>query len=767
MKKPHMTDEQTALRRIAKAKQQGTKHLSFRDLGLDKIPAALSELTGLEQLDLSLNRISDLTPLVGLSQLTRLDLDSNQISDLAPLVGLSQLTRLDVVFNPIQTIRPLQPWLAQGIAVYLNFDIEDGLYIRGCPIQDPPLDIIRQDKKSAAILRYFELTADGNTQPIHEAKLIIVGEPSAGKTTLLNKLFDPDYPVPNPNQDSTIGIDVREDWTFPLSDQTSQTFRANIWDFGGQEIQYMTHQFFLTPSALYVLVADDRAQLTRFPYWFKIINLLGQERGYPSPVIVVLNQKNNTAISNFDIASYQTQYPDLAIQVQTINFAENDTSRLQQLTQAIQIALPKLRHVGDQLPEAWLQIRLQLRTLAKQADHIRFDEFQAICVAEGVTDTQDQLMVSQYLHRLGSLLHFQRDRNLRDFIVLNPKWVVDAVYSVLQDERVLSQGGRFQRADLDAIWQADYTLEEQAKLINLMAQDNFEICYPTDPGAESYIAPQFLPNKKPDYAWSNADCLQFQLHYAFMPEGIITRLIVRLHDLIDRVMLKSDSGQEQECDLVWQTGVVFKEKGCRAQVILDEHHPKGLQVIDIRVIGEANERKYLLRRVRDQINKIHTDWFASIVVEQMVPCDCTECAETESPYLFEFKQLNKFLRNKPGKPIQCHESGEDVPVRRLLEGVFESDELLKQDNRTSAGAESSTVNIQNKIIIPDMRPDTKYKETEGPAPSIVSSGSSEPEMRPIPKTIGQKVLAWFCGKVLSAALAGLFVVWLAYMLGWS
>ena len=34
----------------------------------------------------------------------------------------------------------------------------------------------------------------------------------------------------------------------------------NIWDFGGQEIYYATHQFFLTKRSLYVLVIDNRKE---------------------------------------------------------------------------------------------------------------------------------------------------------------------------------------------------------------------------------------------------------------------------------------------------------------------------------------------------------------------------------------------------------------------------------------------------------------------------------------------------------------------------
>jgi len=78
-----------------------------------------------------------------------------------------------------------------------------------------------------------------------EAKLLIVGEPGAGKTSLAKKILDPDY-VLDATEDSTEGIDVMA-WQFPAStgvrDQAGEQllqrdFRANIWDFGGQEIYH-------------------------------------------------------------------------------------------------------------------------------------------------------------------------------------------------------------------------------------------------------------------------------------------------------------------------------------------------------------------------------------------------------------------------------------------------------------------------------------------------------------------------------------------------
>ena len=155
-----------------------------------------------------------------------LSLWSNQLSSLPPEIGkLEQLKTIDRRGNPIpippEILGPKQPWKEPGdIDTILNF--------------------------------YFRTVNLEETEPLYEAKLLLVGEGGAGKTSLANKIQDEHYQL-NPNEPSTEGINVIR-WDF--AQPNNQTFRVNIWDFGGQEIYHATHQFFLTKRSLYALVAD-------------------------------------------------------------------------------------------------------------------------------------------------------------------------------------------------------------------------------------------------------------------------------------------------------------------------------------------------------------------------------------------------------------------------------------------------------------------------------------------------------------------------------
>jgi len=245
---------------------------------LNRILSPLKGLVNLERLYLSNNQISELRSLKDLVNLERLYLSNNQISELSDLKGLVNLTELWLSDNQIKELSPLK-----------GLDKLQYLGRSSNPIESPPPEILKQGVD--AIRNYFkQLDAQGSDK-IYEAKLMLVGEPGAGKTTLLNKLFDRNFSVPNHSQKSTLGITVKDNWTFVLNETID--FKTNIWDFGGQQIQYMLHQFFLTSDCVYVLMAEKRRELTNFDYWLNIINILGQN----SPIILLFNEINIDAVS--------------------------------------------------------------------------------------------------------------------------------------------------------------------------------------------------------------------------------------------------------------------------------------------------------------------------------------------------------------------------------------------------------------------------------------------------------------------------------------
>ena len=60
--------------------------------------------------------------------------------------------------------------------------------------------------------------------------------------------------------------------------------------------------------------------------------------------------------------------------------------------------------------------------------------------------------ISLLFHDLGVILHHQDDYLLRDFIILNPQWAINAVYEILKHDQVKRKLGRFSKQLLNKIW---------------------------------------------------------------------------------------------------------------------------------------------------------------------------------------------------------------------------------------------------------------------------------------------------------------------------
>ncbi len=418
---------------------------------------------------------------------------------------------------------------------------------------------------------------------------------------------------------------------------------------------------------------DARRESPNLAYWLKIISLLGRDNENSTEKVKLLLVFNKRGNSTGQPPQYHDQlkyYEDnLDVQYLEVDFAENDF-RFEHLQNAIQQCLVTLPIVKSKLPHLWKVLREDLREEAQTENYISTRRFSAICTNHGITEEADQWLLSGYLHQLGSLLHFQNDRGLRSYLILKPQWAVDGVYSFLSEESISRNGGRFNEGQfIQLLGGKGYSRDEADLILQLMTKNNFDICYEASSG--NYVAAQLLPDNAPAYQWYPKEVLQFRYQYPIMPKGLLSRLIVRLSEYINR-------HPETNEQIVWKKGVVLhftlSEGECRVRLREDDAESKsGLRQILIEVMGERDARKYALRRVRDEVEDLHKKWFRSIKPDEMVPCCCSRCAISDEPELYKLEKLLKARKNRPDK--SCDESGENVLIQTLLEGVYDTQEI--------------------------------------------------------------------------------------------
>ena len=322
------------------------------------------------------------------------------------------------------------------------------------------------------------------------------------------------------------------------------------------------------------------------------------------------------------------------------------------MRQAVEYFAQRLPHIGEDVPAKWVAIRQDLEDLAQSQPYISLNEYFKVYDRHLDSDRDKALKLSQYLHDLGVFLHFQQPPELRRTVFLQNQWVTDAVFRILDDEEVKSQRGRFTLADCDRLWSNRGYADKDVELRALMVR--FELCYRLpDTDMETWLVPQHLsPSKPPELSdWDRIGDLMLTYRYEFLPRGLVSRLIVRMH----RFMTQPD--------LCWSSGALF-EHG-ETQVLVETT----VRGNEIALRSRGPERKALLSVIASDLDALNNSFEGlKDKVGKWVPCICDTCAQSTTPEFFAHKSLLKHKRDHK-LTIECPESYADVNVLELLDGL--------------------------------------------------------------------------------------------------
>lgn len=646
----------------------------------------IANLTALQSLFCYKTQVSNLAPLAKLTALKMFDCYQTQVSDLAPLAKLTALQSLNCSETEVSDLSPILAKILNGIDVkwetWGEHHQEDtaavyqlpAILVRDCPLVIPPAEVAQESPQ--AVRDYFgDVGDDGRT--LNEVKIVFLGEASAGKTSLVKRLLGEAF---DSKESQTHGIRIRQ---APFVMDDGDTVTAHLWDFGGQEVMHATHQFFLSQRSIYVLLLNSRND-DHAEKWLKLAASFGGR----SPVLVVLNKVDENPSFDVNRKNLSEKYPQIR---DYFRVSARSGTGIAELREALRREIDRAETRRTPFPKHWLAVKEHFSNM--QADYIESAEYRAVCEKNGLTRSFSQDVLLQFLHDLGLVINFRTLKNF-DTQILNPLWLTNGVYRIINSEIVARAGGLLREQDFDAVINDprylagntservfQYPVNKLLYIVRVMQE--FELCFPLD--TRSYIVPQLLPVQEPVVILEGS-VLRFVIQFPdFLPDSVFPRLMVKLHPYIsgfsEAVAGKSLLSQ------IWRTGMVLHKPtffNALARVRWDKED----QTILVDVCGD--ERRRFLSFIRETVKEIVAD-LTSLKFQELVPIPggkdfleyegLVEAEKAGEKEIFVWQAKKKLwvsdLLDGVEEPVMRDEV-EQLPVRAFVSYAHKDLEYLKE-----------------------------------------------------------------------------------------
>ena len=605
---------------------------------LSELPDQLANLTTLSEIELSRNELSRVPEcLRNLRNLASITLSYNMLTELpAWLSELTKLRYLELTENRLTRLpRQLAYLLTEGLE----------LQLAGNPLHEPLAELGQRGPGELAV--YLRSLDDAVAQ--YEAKLLLVGEGNVGKSSLVAALRGEPFVSGRP---TTHGIEISPvKFRHPDLD-LDMTLRA--WDFGGQEVYRVSHQFFFSPRALYLVVwhARQGQEQDEVEGWLRRIKL----RVGDNAVAIVVATHCRERLPDLDYPHLDRLFPRVLAGEFEIDSSTGDGVR--ELRAAISQQAAKLPQMGQQISPRWTAAREAVLALAETEPQIRYERFAEICEQHRVTGDEIGTL-AKLMHDLGLIVYYDEDEGLKDIVVLNPEWLTKAISYVLDDRRTADAGGVLDHVRLKVIWQdqhGGYPAQYHPYFLRLM--EKFDISYRLDGDKTQSLVPQLVPHQRPFLPWRLGNTppagyrrLSLTCRLSEPAPGLIPWLTVRHH--------RASTGKH------WRRGVFLRHP-------IGAYHSEALLELvrddELALEVRAPSPDLYFNVLRDSVEDLITRRWPGLTYRLFVPCPGTTFRGTPCKGQFPLDGLLRVREVGQTSTVSCMECGQPHEISVLLTG---------------------------------------------------------------------------------------------------
>ncbi|KAL3889088.1 hypothetical protein ACJMK2_001444 [Sinanodonta woodiana] len=375
-----------------------------------------------------------------------------------------------------------------------------------------------------------------------------------------------------------------------LEKDTEEFAALALWDFAGQYVFYTTHQTFLTRRAIYLLVIDLSQQVTDFvddecfldakgkklckvheltEIWLNSIHSCAPSSDSGIPPVILIGthvDKIPEKIRQKFIDEYFMKIRQMLKNKPVVlhlmdNIAiDNNTQhdpRLDDLKRRIVELASQQPYWGEEKPARWIPLEeaiMKIKASGVKVAPISLIEEINRSSSIKIKDRGELEVFLSFQHDIGTILFFNAE-GLREKIMLDPQWMIDALKSLITDHRFIEKNptvtnewfafnnkGRLTHKLIDAIWtkekkpdfhdNKEYLLLVMEKL-NIIARPMSYTLDGKSVKEDYYLAPCILRQETPreiicpesDTEKESTSALCFVCKEKFLPPPIFHRLV--------------------------------------------------------------------------------------------------------------------------------------------------------------------------------------------------------------------------------------------------
>ena len=599
-----------------------------------------------------------------ISQVTRLVLNHSPITDLESLFPCTKLEHLWLISTDVHI---LPTWLGERMPLrhlllwyqdlhdipssLMNLNLpfrkdfftrdlgEEGIYLENTTLAVQPISLFEQERE------FIQAYYDSEKVPINESKVIFLGDGGVGKTHTIKRILNNDK-QDDYKTETTPGIDITH---YPV-EYEGRRFHIHFWDFGGQEIMHAMHRCFLTERTCYVVVLSNRADsdlTARARYWLRNIQSFAPK----AKVLLALNRWDDIAAGGIDMSRLLSEYNNLCPEPVHFSAKNSSDEDFGLLTRAIIREAAALDSSAMEFPLPWANIRQKLLDSAQTRHYIDKDDYHRFCAEEGLEAPNIRTWLLEWFNDLGVCFSYHQEKDGTDqpteldaYKVLNPRWLTNAIYILINHGRDYAENGKLHRnnirdllnnSNLGVLKGVAYSSNERKYVLDVMRK--FTLSYEVS-GTHEFIPALCDPNTPKNLHPTNYHRhVSYQMEYTFLPDSVIHQLMIRCYDNLNFAML-------------WRKGMRLDIDFAGLCAVVDMGNDDCTLRID--VYGSSDSQPWkLLQHLRTHISEINRSLGLSsedsVIVcddgyEETISIDQLLCAKEEhDPYIKIFNKAKK------------------------------------------------------------------------------------------------------------------------------